>query len=123
VLELLIAMAPLILLSALAVTAIFVPLQVVAAFALSLMAVGFLLGVPSGLAYHWVLRRELLRVGSLPPGWYWHPQHHHGGLSPNAIKRLRPWFLVGAGGFGLIILGFALAVLALAMWFRAGGAT
>jgi hypothetical protein len=120
--ELLIAMAPLLALAALALTAIFVPLQLVAGFALSLLAVGALIGLPSGLVYHLVLRRELRRLGSLPRGWYWHPQRYHDSLQPAAQRRMRPWFLLGAGGFGLILIGFALSVLALAMWFRSGGA-
>jgi hypothetical protein len=119
--ELIVALAPLILLAGLALTAIFVPLQVLAGFALALMAVGFVLGMPAGLGYHVVLRRELLRVGPLPHRWYWSPQSHHHLLDASALGRLRPWFVVGAGGFLLIIIGFALAALALALWFRAGG--
>lgn len=120
--ELLIALVPLLLLAGLALTALYVPLPLIGSFALSLMAVGFLFGVPAGLVFHLVLRRELLRVGALPRGWYWHPQRHTGPLQPAALRRIRPWFLLGAGGFVLIIAGFALSVLALALWFRAGGA-
>jgi len=119
--ELIVALAPLILLVGLALTAIFVPLQVLASFALALMALGFVLGMPAGLGYHVVLRRELLLVGALPRGWYWRPQKHHRLLDLPAQRRLRPWFVVGAGGFLLIVVGFALAALALALWFRTGG--
>jgi hypothetical protein len=119
--ELIVALAPLLLLALLALTAMFVPLSVLASFALSLMAFGFVVGLPAGLGYHIVLRRELLRVGPLPRGWYWSPQTHHALLEGPAVRRLRPWFVVGAGGFLLIIVGFALAALALALWFRSGG--
>src|SRR4051794_14130505 len=103
--ELIVALAPLMLLAGVALTAIFVPLEVLASFALALMAFGFLLGMPAGLGYHVVLRRELLRVGALPRGWYWRPQSHHPLLDASALRRLRPWFVVGAGGFLLIIVG------------------
>jgi hypothetical protein len=119
--ELIVALAPLVLLAGLALIAMFVPLQVLTGFALALMAVGFVLGMPAGLGYHVVLRRELLRVGPLPRRWYWSPQAQHHLLDASALRRLRPWFVVGAAGFLVIIVGFALAVLALALWFRTGG--
>lgn len=119
--ELIVALAPLLLLVGLALTATFVPLSALASFSLALMAFGFVVGLPAGLGYHIVLRRELLRVGPLPRGWYWNPQTHHASLDGQAVGRLRPWFVVGAGGFLLIIVGFALAALALALWFRSGG--
>ena len=33
---------------------------------------------------------------------------------------MRRWFLLGAAGFALILLGFLLSVLTLLLWFRAG---
>jgi hypothetical protein len=119
--ELIIALAPLLLLVGLALAAIFVPLSVLASSSLSLLAFGFLVGMPAGLGYHVVLRRELLRVGPLPRHWYFRPQTHHKLLDARAVRRLRPWFLVGASGFLLILVGFGLAALSLALWFRAGG--
>lgn len=120
--ELIIALAPLLVLIGIAVVATLVPLAWIASFSLALMLLGFAIGMPSGAYYHVLLRRELHRRGPIPKGWYWRPQQYHHTLEPDASSRLRPWFLLGAAGFGLIILGFALAVLALALWFRAGGA-
>jgi hypothetical protein len=117
--ELVIALAPLLALVALALLALFVPLQLLALGALALMALGFLLGVPTGLYYHVLLRRELLAEGALPKGWYWQPQKHHAALSRERGRRLLPWFLAGALGFALIMLGFLLAVTAFLLWFRA----
>lgn len=120
--ELIIALAPLLVLAGIALLATLVPLAWIVSGSLALMVLGFVFGVPSGVYYHVLLRRELLRVGPLPKGWYWQPQRYHNALEPLAVGRLRPWFLLGAAGFGLIIFGFALAVLALALWFRTGGA-
>lgn len=120
--ELLIALAPLLALVGLAILATLLPLSWIASGSLALMLLGFLFGVPSGVYYHVLLRRELRRQGPVPKGWYWQPQHYHHTLAAPAVAGLRPWFLLGAAGFGLIILGFALAVLALALWFRSGGA-
>lgn len=120
--ELLIALAPLSLLVGLALFALLVPPKLVALTALALMALGLVGGVPSGLYYHVALRRELLRVGPLPRGWYWHPQRHHGRLDHAARQRLRPWFFVGGIGFLLICTGCALALTAAALWLRGEGA-
>jgi hypothetical protein len=120
--ELIIALAPLLLLAGIALLATLVPLAWIVSAALALMLLGFLFGVPSGVYYHVLLHRELQRAGPVPKGWYWQPQRYHDSLTPLAVGRLRPWFLLGAAGFGLIVLGFALAVLALALWFRAAGA-
>ena len=119
--ELIVALGPLLLLMSLALVALLVPLKVLAIAALVLTAIGWLVGLPSGLYYHVALRRELVRVGKLPRGWYWHPQRHHALLDHAALRRLRPWFMVGALGFMLIVAGCALALTALALWFRDQG--
>ncbi|MET0340569.1 MAG: hypothetical protein ABW252_06185 [Polyangiales bacterium] len=117
--ELGIALMPLVLLAGFALTAMLVPAPVLAGVALGLIALGFVVGVPSGLVYHVLLRRALLHRGALPRGWYWAPQRHHGALDEAGVRSLRPWFLTGALGFGLIVLGFLIAVAALLLWFRA----
>jgi hypothetical protein len=117
--ELLVALAPLLALFALALLALFVPFQLLAGVALALMAVGFVLGVPTGLYYHVLLRRELKARGALPNGWYWRPQEHQRALDTGAVRRLRPWFIAGGLGFLLIMTGFALSVTSLVLWFRA----
>jgi hypothetical protein len=117
--ELLIALAPLLALVGLALVALLVPFQQLAAAALAMMAVGFVIGVPSGLYYHVLLRRELAARGPLPRGWYWKPQEHQRALDRGVSRRLWPWFAVGGLGFLLIMTGFGLAVTALLLWFRA----
>ena len=117
--ELAIVLGPLLLLLGFALVAMLVPLPIIAGAALSLMAIGLLVGVPSGLYYHVLLRRALLRRGALPRGWYWNPQQHHEDVAPGVVRTLMPWFVVGALGFGLIVLGFVLSVAALLLWFRA----
>ncbi len=120
--ELFIALAPLFALAGLAFAALLLPLAWIAGTALALMALGTLLGVPGGFYYHVVLRRELLRVGRLPRGWFWQPQRHHRLLDHAALRRLRPWFFVGGFGFASIITGALLALTALALWFRGANA-
>ena len=116
--ELGIVLTPLLLLVAFALLAMLVPLPLLAGAALMLMGIGLLVGVPSGLYYHLLLRRALKRRGGLPRGWYWRPQQHHNDVDPAAVDTLLPWFWVGAVGFGLIVLGFVLAVAAMVLWFR-----
>lgn len=120
--ELLIALAPLVALAGLALLVLFVPLEVLAGLALALIAVGVLVGLPTGLYYHVLLRRALLARGKLPKGWYWKPQHHEALLDHAAVGRLRPWFFAGGFGFLLVMTGFTLAVSALFVWLRTQGA-
>ena len=75
--ELLVALAPVVLLALLSVVVSYVPLSYLAATALFLVSVGSLLGLPCGVWYHVVLRRELLLRGPLPKGWLWQPTHQH----------------------------------------------
>ena len=117
--EVALALVPLLLVAAFALLANAVSPLALGGVALGLMGAGLLVGVPSGLAYHVLLRRALLRRGPLPRGWYWAPQKHHAALDAGGVRKLRPWFVVGALGFAVIVLGFALAVAALLLWFRA----
>ena len=116
--ELLIALAPLLALIGLALVAMFIPLPALVTAAFGLMGAGLALGVPTGLYYHVLLRRELSARGALPKGWYWRPQKFHAELDRTARRRLTPWFVAGALGFALINGGFALAVTALFMFLR-----
>jgi hypothetical protein len=71
---------------------------------------GFFVGVPTGVYYHVVLRRELSVLGTLPHGWYWHPTRYHAQLEESALGRVKPWFFVGAFGFLLTVTGFVIGV-------------
>jgi hypothetical protein len=82
------------------------------------MALGLLLGAPGGLGYHVVLRRELLRLSLLTPGWIWRPTSFHGSLDDLGMVRVRPWFLAGAFGFLLIMMGGALLLVTVLTHFR-----
>ena len=101
------------LLAGISLLAIAFPPLVLAWICLALLAAGFLLGVPTGLYYHVLLRRELLRQGKLPRGWYWRPFVHHELLDDEALARLRPWWTSGGVGFGLIMLALVISVVAL----------
>lgn len=118
--ELWIALAPLLCLLLLAVLALVVPLAALTYSALALVCAGFVVGVPAGLTYHVLLRRELAARGPLPAGWYWKPQTYHAQLDPHATRRLMPWFLAGALGFAAILFGFALCVTALVLAWQSG---
>lgn len=86
--------------------------------AVCVMSAGLLLGVPAGLLYHVWLRRELLKQGGLPPGFYLRPHAHHERLGAAARRQILPAFYAGALGFCLILLGAALATVSLATHFR-----
>lgn len=119
--ELVVALAPVVLLALITLLVSYVPLAYIAASSLILVGIGGLFGLPAGVWYHVALRRELLRRGPLPPRWLWKPTDQHRLLDAAAQARVRPWFAAGAAGFLLIVLGALLGVLALALWFRAGG--
>jgi hypothetical protein len=82
------------------------------------IGLGIALGIPGGVVYHVLLRRELLRLTALAPGWIWRPTSFHGALDEPGIARIRPWFLVGGSGFGLIVLGTSLLVVTMVTHFR-----
>ena len=100
-------------LAGLALLVLYVPPVFVAWTALGLTAFGFVFGVPTGLYYHVVLRRELLKLGPLPTRWYLHPHRLHDQLDDAALRRVTRWFFMGGFGFVLIVAGFALALVAL----------
>jgi hypothetical protein len=120
--ELVVALAPLLLLALLSVLVSYVPLSYLAIMSVALVGFGSLFGLPCGVWYHVVLRRELLARGPLPKGWLWQPTQQHPRLDDAGRARVRRWFVLGGAGFVLIVLGALLGVLALAVWYRAGGA-
>jgi hypothetical protein len=66
---------------------------------------GFLIGIPVGAYYHYVLYRCLATRGKVPRDFIWHPTRFHTQLQGEELRRVRPWFLAGALCFGLIMLG------------------
>ncbi len=71
------------------------------------MGIGAGVGVPAGIYYHVVLRRQLLRHGPLPERWWLHPVRLHDRLSAIERRAFMPWFFIGGAGFVLIIAGAA----------------
>ena len=54
-------------------------------------AVGFLVGVPTGLIYHVRLYQVLGPRGELPPGWYWRPLRYNNRLSRDERNSVMSW--------------------------------
>ncbi|MFT6398727.1 MAG: hypothetical protein ACJAYU_003489 [Bradymonadia bacterium] len=73
-------------------------------------AVGFVLGIPTGVLYHVQLHRCLAPRDELAPGWIWNPIDNHVHLRPSERRRVLPWCYAGALGFVVICLGMLLVV-------------
>jgi hypothetical protein len=84
----------------------------------AVIGLGCVIGIPTGVAYHIVLHRELARIDRLTPGWVWRPIQQHVHLDEGALSRVRPWFWSGGISFLVICLGFSLLTLTLATHFR-----
>jgi hypothetical protein len=69
------------------------------------LAVGLLVGVPTGFWYHVLLYRVLSARMTLPPKWWWAPVDLHPHLTGPELSRLKPWFTVGGVGFALSLVG------------------
>ena len=80
----------------------------------ALIAVGFTLGVPTGVYYHVALYRKLAPRNELPERWYWSPVRYHALLRDDERSSVLSWFYLGATGFMLIVLGGAVVALGLA---------
>ena len=76
------------------------------------IAVGLLLGVPTGFWYHVELGRALRAHGAPPPRWWLRPVSHHDALEPSELARALPWFYLGGAGFVVTVGGCALLTLA-----------
>jgi hypothetical protein len=77
------------------------------------IALGLILGVPAGVGYHVALYRCLAQRGPVEWGFVWRPRTYHPLLAPTELRRVLPWFVTGALGFGLIVLGSLVLVLGL----------
>ena len=84
-------------------------------FGVGLLCVGLgcAVGFPAGFYYHVVLFRLMRTHGEVPSGWYWNPTRYHPLLSADELASVRPWFVLGAAGFMVIILGCLLIGLAI----------
>jgi hypothetical protein len=80
-----------------------------------LLAAGWVLGLPVGVAFHVALRRALGRRGPVPRGWIWRPAALERELDPAERRLTTPLMYVAGSGFGLIVLGLALLVTGMAV--------
>ncbi|MEM7411779.1 MAG: hypothetical protein AAF430_16230 [Myxococcota bacterium] len=76
---------------------------------------GLLLGVPTGVVYHWRLAAVLRARECLPARWWLRPVSLHGRLLPGERRSVHRWFFLGGAGFLLTLLGCALVVWGVAM--------
>jgi len=72
---------------------------------LAMLALGLLVGVPTGFWYHVLLYRVLSLRITLPHKWWWAPVDLHPLLTEQELARLKPWFTIGGIGFVLSIVG------------------
>lgn len=77
------------------------------------LALGLLIGIPTGWWYHVVLYRALSLRMALPPGWWQRPVALHPLLQADEYRHVRPWFLAGALGFVLCLAGGVAAIVGL----------
>ena len=85
-------------------TTIFTP-SLMTTIGLVMLALGLLLGVPTGFWYHVLLYRILSPRIALPPKWWWAPVDLHPLLTEQELARLTPWFTIGGIGFVFSIVG------------------
>ena len=71
----------------------------------ALAGLGLLVGLPTGVAYHVQLRRELGRCGQLAERWWLHPTGQHRYLDEAGARAIRLMFRLGGGGCGVVFLG------------------
>ncbi len=91
------------------ITVVITP-QIMIELGLWVLAVGLLVGIPTGLWYHVALYRELAPRMTLPPRWWRAPVELHALLTPVELRRVRPWFRAGAVGFLLCCVGGVAAI-------------
>lgn len=94
------------------ITVIITP-QIMVELGLWVLAVGLLVGVPTGFWYHVVLYKALAGRIVLKPGWWRRPVELHPLLAPVEFRRVRPWFVAGAVGFVLCCVGGVAAIIGL----------
>jgi hypothetical protein len=111
--ETLIVIALLALLVAVGWAAVLLSWQWIAVAGALCMAAGFGFGVPAGVYYHVLLHRALAPRGLLPKGWLWSPLRYHVHLHDAERGRVLFYCYAGGVGFGLIVLGGALALFGL----------
>jgi hypothetical protein len=81
---------------------------------LAAIVLGLIISIPAAVLYHLRLYEALNKRDALDAGWIWHPTRFHDRLLADERPAVMIWFSIGAGGWGLTLLGCALV--ALAIW-------
>lgn len=89
----------------------FVPLDALILAGAAIAGAGLVFGVPTGIVYHVLLRRSLVRAGSLPPRWWLRPTSLHARIPAVDRRRVLAWCYAGAAGFLVTLVGCAVVAL------------
>ena len=84
------------------------------------IAIGLVLGVPTGVVYHLQLWRALHPRGALPARWVLNPTAHHRQLRPDERWRVLSWFYAAAAAWSVSVLGCVLVAIAAFLASRVG---
>ena len=72
---------------------------------------GLIGGVGGGVLYHLRLWEQLRQLDDPPSDWLLHPTRTHDLIAADRWPRIRPWYYLGAVGFGVIVLGCLMAAI------------
>ncbi len=114
-LELMLVIGGLVLFGVIGYVTLVITPQFMLEFGLWLLAAGLLIGLPTGLWYHVVLYRALAPRINLPPRWWRSPVDLHPLLTGTEFRLVKPWFVAGAVGFGLCVVGGLAAIAGLSI--------
>ena len=109
--EALIVLSVVVLLLGFGLMAALLPLETLLAIGAGLVALGLFVGLPAGTYYHVRLYRCLEAQGGVPRDFFWHPTRYHADVPRAESRKFMPWFIAGAAGFVLILLGCAIVML------------
>lgn len=109
-LELLIVLGSLTVIGSVGLLTVVVTPPLMVEFGIWVLAAGLLMGIPAGWWYHVILYRTLAARMSLPSQWWRKPVDLHPLLTLSEYRRMRPWFVAGAVGFVLCVIGGVAAI-------------
>ncbi|MBS0170318.1 MAG: hypothetical protein JSR62_08165 [Nitrospira sp.] len=109
-LELLIVLGSLLLIGLTGLVTMVITPPLMVEFGLWVLAAGLMLGIPSGWWYHVLLYRTLAANMPVPSHWWRRPVDLHSLLTVDEYHRVRPWFVAGAVGFVLCLIGGVAAI-------------
>jgi hypothetical protein len=111
VVEFLVVALMLVLLGGMTVLGLLLRFDVVLGLGALLLAVGLLLGLPTGFLYHLRLFQALRPQGGMPRWWWLSPTRHNQRLREDARDDVLRWFRLGGLGFMLTVLGCGVILL------------